>query len=122
MLTLDAPLGTPDRVLPLARRAPPPGTPVMLGGYEQDRAQALIADRACAVTGLVRDTAGHTMLRHSCRATRGASGAPVLARVGPGGTWAVAGVASRAGLGASGGYAVPVAALDPEVLAGGLVQ
>ncbi len=33
VLTLDAPLGTADRVLPLVRDLPEPGTPAMLGGY-----------------------------------------------------------------------------------------
>lgn len=116
VLRLDTPLGTADRVLPLAQEVPPPGTPAMLGGYEQDRAQVLIADLACAVTGLVRDAAGSVLLRHSCTATRGVSGARVLARVGPGGSWAVAGLASLAGLGASGGYAVPATAIASDAL------
>ena len=115
VLTLDAPLGTPDRVLPLLRQVPPPGTQVMLGGYEQDRAHAMVADLACTSLGLVRDAAGHVLLRHDCAATRGISGAPLLARA-PGGTWAVAGVASLAGVGISGGYAVPAAAIGPEDL------
>lgn len=119
MLVLDAPLGTPDRVLALGPRIPPPGAHVMLGGYEQDRAQVLLADTACAVTGLVLDAASQRplLLHHTCAATRGASGAPLLIRTGSEGGWAVAGVASRAGLGASGGFAVPIAALDPKVLA-----
>jgi protease YdgD len=120
VLTLDAPLGTPDRVLPLVPRVPPPGAPAMLGGYEQDRAQVLLADTACAVTGIVLEARSERplLLRHSCAATRGVSGAPLLVRTGPpDGGWAVAGVASRAGLGVSGGFAVPVAALDPEILA-----
>jgi len=120
VLALDAPLGAPDRVLPLAPGVPPPGTAAMLGGYEQDRAQVLLADTGCAVTGLGRDAAsGRLLLRHSCAATRGASGAPLLVRARPDGGWAVAGVASRAaGPGVAGGYAVPVTA----VLATGLLQ
>jgi protease YdgD len=118
VLTLDAPLGTPDRVLPLLRGLPAPGTPAMLGGYEQDRAQVVLADVACAVTGVARDAAGRAMLRHSCAGTRGVSGAPLLVRAGPDGRWAVAGIASRADLDAPGGYAVPVAVLGPEALAG----
>ena len=35
ILTLDTPLGTADRLLPLFRDLPPPGTPAMLGGDEQ---------------------------------------------------------------------------------------
>ncbi len=116
VLLLDAPLGTPDRVLPLVRRVLPPGTPAMLGGYEQDRAQAMVADPACTLTGLVQDAAGHVLLRHTCAGTRGISGAPLLARA-EDGRWAVAGVASLAGLGTSGGYAVPASAINSDVLA-----
>ena len=109
MLTLDAPLGTPDRVLPLARALPPAGSPVMLGGYEQDRAQIMVADLDCRMLGLVR--AGDALLlHHSCAATRGASGAPLLGQV-PGLGWAVLGVAAVAGVGAAGGYAVPAATI-----------
>lgn len=111
VLHLDAPLGAPDRVLPLLRRAPPPGTPVVLGGYEQDRSHTMVADLACAVIGPVRDAAGHVMLRHSCAGTRGVSGAPLLARA-PDGGWGIVGVASRARVGVSGGDAVPAAAID----------
>lgn len=111
VLRLDAPLGAPDRVLPLLRQAPP-GTPVALGGYEQDRAHALLADLDCAVVGLARDAAGYAVLRHSCAGTRGVSGAPLLART-PDGGWGIVGVASRAGVGISGGLAVPAAAVGP---------
>ncbi len=117
VVTLDAPLGTPDRVLPLLRQVPPPGTPVMLGGYEQDRAHAMVADLACTLAGLVRDAAGHVLLRHTCAATRGTSGAPLLARA-PDGSWGVVGIASLALVGAAGGYAVPAAAINPEALVG----
>ena len=123
VIALDAPLGTADRVLPLLRWMPPPGTPVVLGGYEQDRAQAIVADLACTVTDIVRAPAGGVMLRHSCSATRGASGAPLLART-PGGQWGIIGVASRAFIeakpgavsrafiGMTGGVAVPVSAIN----------
>ena len=110
VLSLDAPLGTPDRVLPLLHWTPPAGTPAMLGGYEQDRAQVMVADRACAVTGVARDPAGRAMLRHSCAGTRGTSGAPLLTRA-PDGRWGVAGVASQAMIGGAGGFAVPAAAI-----------
>ena len=123
VIALDAPLGTADRVLPLLRWMPPAGTPVVLGGYEQDRAQAMVADLACTVTGLVREPAGGVMLRHSCGATRGASGAPLLVRT-LGGQWGIIGVASRAFIeakpgvaprafiGTTGGVAVPDSAIN----------
>jgi protease YdgD len=97
VLTLDAPLGTP----------------AMLGGYEQDRAEVIVADTACFVIGPVRDVGGEVMLRHSCSATRGSSGAPLLVRM-PGGGWGVAGVASTAAVGTSGGQAVPVSAIASD--------
>ena len=108
-LTLDTRLGTADRVLKLAPAVPPPDTPVMLGGYEQDRAQIMVADTECRVLGPVR-IGGATLLRHSCAATRGASGGPLLAQV-PGLGWAVVGVAAIAAVGTAGGYAVPVSAI-----------
>lgn len=117
VLAIDAPLGTADRVLPIARERPTPGTAAMLGGYEQDRAQVIVADVRCSVAGSVVDAGGHVLLRHSCAGTRGVSGAPLLARSADGG-WAVAGVASTAGVGTSGGYAVPVSAIPEDVLAG----
>ncbi len=105
LLTLDSPIGTPDRVLPVQRTAVPLGTAVMLGGYEQDRAQTMLADLACRVVG---ETAG--LLFHDCAGTRGVSGAPLLARAADG-RWAVIGIASRAWAGAAGGYAVSAAAI-----------
>ena len=109
ILTLDTSLGTDDRILPVIRDIPPAGTPVMLGGYEQDRAEVMIADVACSLIDPVRD-GGVLMLRHSCAGTRGVSGAPLLARA-PGRGWGVVGIASVARLGMSGGLAVPAAAI-----------
>jgi len=109
ILTLDTPLGTADRLLPLVRELPPAGIPAMLGGYEQDRAQVIVADVACFVIGAVRD-GNALMLHHSCAGTRGVSGAPLLARM-PGRGWGVVGIASVAGVGTSGGFAVPAAAI-----------
>ncbi|RAI59459.1 trypsin-like serine peptidase [Roseicella frigidaeris] len=90
VVTLEAPLGTPDRVLPLLAALPAPGTPLMLGGYQQDRPEVMLADSGCHLLGAAQ--AG-TLLLHDCAGTRGASGAPLLAR-GEDGRWAVAGVIS----------------------------
>lgn len=109
VLTLDTPLGTADRVLPLAREIPSAETQVMLGGYEQDWAQIMVADIACRVLGLI-STGNAVLLRHTCAATRGASGAPLLRQV-PGLGWAVVGIASIAGVGTEGGYAVPASTI-----------
>ena len=117
LLTLDAALGTPDRVLPLLREPPAAGAPLALPSYGQDRAHAMLADLDCRSEGLVRVAGiggpgtGGAVLAHGCAATRGASGGPLLARGADGG-WGVAGVASTARVGAAGGYAVPAAAVD----------
>lgn len=116
VLTLDAPLGTPDRVLPMTRPWPAPGTQAMLGGFEQDRAQIIVADLECRVEGAARDADGRVLLHHSCAATRGSSGAPLLARV-SNGDWTIVGVASVAAVGLSGGYAVPISAIPAAALA-----
>lgn len=85
-----APQGTPP--LPLSGEGLAAGTPVMLGGYSQDRAQILMADRACRVLAV-----GAGLVAHDCDATRGTSGGPLLVRDGEG--WAVAGVGVAAGTG-----------------------
>jgi protease YdgD len=115
VITLVSFLGTPDRILPVLRRPPPPGASLALGGYEQDRLHAMVADITCSLLGVARDAAGHTMLAHTCAGTRGASGGPLLAHASDG-TWAVIGIVSTAKVGSAGGYAVPVAAIDPNAL------
>ena len=59
--------------------------------------------------------AGHPMLSHTCAGTQGASGGPLLARE-SNGTWSIIGIISTAKIGSSGGYAVPIAAVDPKAL------
>jgi protease YdgD len=118
LVTLASPVARPDRVLPLLSVPPRPGTQLVLGGYEQDRAHVMVADLTCTLLGLVRDDAGHVVLRHSCAGTRGASGGPLLVQQ-PDGTWAVVGIAVSAIVGAPGGYAVPVGAIDRTILDAG---
>jgi protease YdgD len=96
-----------QRALPLLREPPPPRTPLMLGGYQQDRPELLLADTGCRALGVQE-----AMLLHDCAGTRGSSGAPLLVQ-GPGGGWAVAGVASRVSREVALGQAVPAAALPP---------
>jgi protease YdgD len=110
LLTLDRAVATADRALPLLGEAPPPRTPLMLGGYQQDRPETLLADTACRALGLRRDGAGQAMLMHDCAGTRGVSGAPLLAPL-PDGRWAIAGVASVAALDLALGAAVPAPAV-----------
>jgi len=102
ILTLAEP--APDSVPPLPVSMAPlrPGTPLMFGGYSQDRAQILMADTACHLLG---ESGG--LLVHDCDATRGTSGGPLLVRMAEGaglggvgangGGWAVAGVGVAAG-------------------------
>lgn len=103
LLTLDAKLGTPDRILALSDAPPAVATKVMIGGYSEDHRYILTADEDCRVTGAGVDAGGHRLLRHDCTGTRGVSGAPLL--VEEHGTWRVGGVAVAAQLGASVGFA-----------------
>lgn len=110
LLTLATPLPA-ERALPLLREAPAPRTPLMLGGYQQDRPELLLADTGCRAVGESRE-AGGRMLVHDCAGTRGSSGAPLLAQL-PDGRWAVAGVAARVSRDVALGYAVPAGVLPP---------
>jgi protease YdgD len=112
LLTLDRPLGTPDLVLPLLRGVPPPRSALMIGGYQQDRREVLLADTECRVLGF-STARGGPMLVHDCAATRGASGAPLLVR-GPDGGWVVAGLLVSVAADIALGFAVPAAVL-PQV-------
>ena len=49
ILTLEKPLGTEDRILPILTEPPPVGSMVMLGGYSQDRPLILMADTGCRI-------------------------------------------------------------------------
>lgn len=107
VLRLAAPLPAP--ALPVA--AAEPGMAAMLGGWQRDRAHALLADTDCRIDAVGRDAAG-PLLRHDCAATRGSSGGPLLVRLKDG--WGVAGVQSGALREGRGGIAVPAAAIPAE--------
>jgi protease YdgD len=109
VLRLSAPLGTLGHTLPVARRPVAIGTRVMLAGFGQDRAEELAADLSCTVTGWSTDADARPLIEHSCSATSGTSGAPLLARTGYGG-WAVIGLQEAATRGIAGGQAVPLSA------------
>jgi protease YdgD len=96
----------PAPALPVV--AAQPGAAAMIGGWQRDRAHALLADTACRIEGTGRDAAG-PLLRHDCAATRGSSGGPVLVRHGEG--WAVAGVQVAARREGQGGVAVPMGSI-----------
>jgi len=111
LLTLERPIGDSRRVLPLLRQVPPARTPVMLGGYQQDRPEVLMADTDCRVLGLRRSPDGHAVIVHDCAGTRGASGAPLLAQLANGAGWGVAGVLSSVSADMALGFAVPAGAV-----------
>jgi protease YdgD len=87
----------PDAVapLPLAEADPAPGVAVSLAGYNQDRAQLLLADLSCQVIRTFVSADGGRLITHDCAATRGTSGAPLLVRQESG--WAVLGINIAAG-------------------------
>jgi protease YdgD len=98
----------PGVVAPLTIVAEPPrlGAAIALAGYNQDRAQILMADLACHVTGTIT-AGGKSFIAHDCDATRGTSGGPLLVRQGSG--WAVIGINLAATAGTN--LALPAAAL-----------
>jgi len=102
-LTLAEPIGLD--VLELAAADPAVGTAVMLGGYNQDRAEVIAADTACHVIAI---EPGRVF--HDCAGTRGTSGAPLLARAADG-AWSVVGLQVAAFTGRAGGVAVPASLL-----------
>jgi protease YdgD len=119
MLLLDdaVPLAPPEELLSVAPLLARPGTQLALGGYQADRPTILVADLSCRVLGYGRDDRGRAMLRHSCAATSGSSGGPVLVRLNDG-RWVVAGVGSMALTSEAGGWAVPSASIYRAAQAG----
>jgi protease YdgD len=77
----------PVTPLPLFEGGAAPGPAVALAGYNQDRAQLLMADLDCRVLRVAMLPGGASFVFHDCAATRGTSGAPLLTR--REGGWAV---------------------------------
>lgn len=109
VLTLDAAIGSGDRVLAVNRGPLPARTPLMLGGYQRDNPERIQADTACRALG-EQTIEGAAVLVHDCAATHGASGGPLLAQ-GGGGAWAVVGIAARVARDLALGHAVPAASV-----------
>jgi len=107
---LAAPVALPGQTLALADGAAPRGTPLMLGGYGQDRAEVVLADTACQSDGYADGETQWPVLVHTCAGTRGTSGAPVLARDAAG-VWQAVGVQATGRIDGVGGTAVPAAAV-----------
>ncbi|MDN7350430.1 trypsin-like serine peptidase [Acetobacter senegalensis] len=107
-LVLDHPVAKPDDVFHVTAGPADiaPGTPIMLGGYEQNQPDIITADLACHITGLSQDLDGHTLFTHDCAGTHGSSGAPVLTQTQGG--WQVLGVQVQASTQQAGGRAVPL--------------
>ena len=75
VLTLAEPLPPAVRPLNLARALPTPGSAIEIGGFAQDRAYLMTADRHCRFVGVLP---GGKLLRHDCVIEHGDSGAPLL--------------------------------------------
>lgn len=110
IIRLAAPVALPGQTLGLALDAAPRGTPLMLGGYGQDRAEVVLADTACQSDGYTDGETQWPVLVHTCAGTRGTSGAPVLARD-MAGVWQVVGVQATGRVDGVGGTAVPATAV-----------
>lgn len=103
----------PATPLPIAANPPPSDMAVTLAGYNQDRAQVLLADPDCHVRQTVRQADGSLWLRHDCAGTHGTSGGPLLARQGE--AWAVVGIAIAAGKGFNVALLPPLAELRSDL-------
>jgi protease YdgD len=92
--------------LTIAMELPLSGAAIALPGYNQDRAQILMADLTCKMIGIgkIEDA---TFITHDCDATRGTSGGPLLMR--QGGSWTVIGI--NIGVTASVNLALPATSL-----------
>ena len=110
VIHLAVPVALPGQTLRLAIDAAPRGTPLMLGGYGQDRAEVVLADTACESDGYTDGETQWPVLVHTCAGTRGTSGAPVLARDAAG-VWQAVGVQATGRVDGVGGTAVPAAAV-----------
>jgi protease YdgD len=108
ILTLSTPLPSDLAITPVSPRA---GMEVVLAGFGQDRLEQLLADPSCHIRGVMLDSMNHPVLVHDCDATRGTSGAPLLAR-GADGVWHVVGLQVASRRAAAGGIAVPADRLE----------
>ncbi|GBQ16054.1 trypsin-like serine peptidase [Swaminathania salitolerans] len=105
-IVLDRRLADRKELVPFARART--GDAAMLAGYQQDRRELAIGDLDCRVTG-VRGG----LVDHDCKATHGASGAPLMIRQGE--EWKIGGIDVTAMAQGSGGTAV---ALTPDSAGG----
>ena len=85
----------PAQPLPFSGGTLTAGMPAALAGYNQDRAQLLMTDTDCHVRRMAPLPGGAAWITHDCAATRGTSGAPLLAHTDGG--WSVLGINIAAG-------------------------
>ncbi len=111
VLTLTNALVREGEYLRLSHAMPAPRTPAVLGGYSKDHMEIIEADLHCLIADQVRDARNDTLLHHTCHATSGTSGAPLLVRLGSG-EWRVAGIQIGSVVNHAGGIAVPAAAIS----------
>ena len=109
VLKLAAPIAGPGVPLTLAEQPVAKGTPLLFGGYGQDRAERIAADLSCKALGYGVGVDGRPMLAHDCAGTRGTSGGPVLTETPDG--WRVVGVQVAGNRDGVGGLAVPASAI-----------
>lgn len=104
-LVLKNPIAPPETTLraPTTAMTVHAGTPVMLGGYEQNQPDTLTADQHCTITGMQQDQAGHFLLAHTCAGTHGSSGGPLLYATPQG--WQAIGIQTLAARNGAGGLA-----------------
>jgi protease YdgD len=101
-LALTAPVPADITPLLVATGSPAPGTPIALPGYSRDRAEVLMRDPSCHVTGLAV-IRGDRLLTHDCSVTGGTSGGPLLTE--RDGRWEVVGI--NIAIAATGNLALP---------------
>jgi protease YdgD len=104
-LKLAAPVPPDIAPILVASGSPGPGTPIALPGYSRDRAEVLMRDPSCHITGLavIRDD---RLLTHDCSTTGGTSGGPLLTE--RDGRWEVVGI--NIGVAAAANLALPAPA------------
>jgi protease YdgD len=109
-LTLDHAVGAAGDMASLASVPPVAGSPLLLGGYNRDRAEVAEADPGCRLAGFGVDAGGHRLLLHDCLGLQGTSGAPLFAPQADG-HWAVVGLeVAIIGPGGGTGIAEPLGA------------
>lgn len=80
-----------SKLVPISKVLPQENTPVLLGGYEQDRIEILYADKNCFIQEQVTYPNSSAKLFHTCQATYGSSGAPLFVKDSNGG-WVIVGI------------------------------